>query len=460
MKYEELRETYPKFFYHGFDVEEKEENISIVYDFEIEGLSSFNPTWTIPLPENAKGITETKLFKDCAFNLGMIELISYWKISCPPETIVECGTLDETQKTWWKKLYFHGLGEFFYTNGIETSLDDFMNLRSVGKEQEGTEYPFLHQNKGCLVPVGGGKDSFVSLHVLEGMKEECRAFVINAVPSAIHASIAAGYEGENLINPKRTLDKRMLELNKQGYLNGHTPFSAMAAFASYLCAVVTGRKYICLSNEASANESTVKDSDVNHQYSKTFDFEKDFYDYSHTYLNPDILYFSLLRPLSELQIAAVFSTLKKYHPVFRSCNVGQKEEKWCGHCAKCLFVCIMLSAYLSDEELIAIFGRDMLNDPEMMELFEQLTGILDNKPFECVGTRDEVNTAVCMSIRNHEKNGKELPLLYQNYKDSAEYYSFYRDKSVDLNAWNSENLLPEEFETLLRRKMGELHVNE
>ena len=117
-----------------------------------------------------------------------------------------------------------------------------------------------------------------------------------------------------------------------------------------------------------------------------------------TYLTPEIHYFSLLRPLSELQIAGFFSTLTDYLPVFRSCNVGQKEERWCGHCAKCLFVCVMLSAYLPDETLRSIFGADMLNDETMKPLFLQLTGLEDDKPFECVGTREEVNTAAAMSI--------------------------------------------------------------
>ena len=200
--------------------------------------------------------------------------------------------------------------------------------------------------------------------------------------SAVHSAEAAGYTGEYLINPIRTLDSRMLELNKQGYLNGHTPFSAMAAFASVITSIVYEKEYICLSNEASANESTIKGSKVNHQYSKTFEFEEDFKFYMDHYITDKIHYFSLLRPLSELQITYIFSSLKAYHSVFRSCNVGSKDEKWCGKCAKCLFVAIMLSAFISDEEIEHIFGKDILNDPELESLFEQLTGISVNKPLQ------------------------------------------------------------------------------
>ena len=67
----------------------------------------------------------------------------------------------------------------------------------------------------------------------------------------------------------------MLQLNSEGYINGHTPFSAIVAFSSVLTAALNGQKYITLSNENSANESTVKDSKVNHQYSKSYEFELD-----------------------------------------------------------------------------------------------------------------------------------------------------------------------------------------
>lgn len=454
MEYNELRKTYTDFYYHDFHIDEDDAQVKITYTFEIKGLSEFNPTFTLKKTSSCRSVSNLKVFKEAAFSLGLVELISYWKITCAPNVIVECGLLEDTQKKWWKKLYFNGLGEFFYINHIETDIDSFMNLETTGKAFTGEED---HGNyHGNLIPVGGGKDSFVSLYLLDSMKKENHAFVINKVMSAIHSSIAAGYEDEYLINPTRTLDSRMLELNKQGYLNGHTPFSAMAAFASVLTSIVYEKEYICLSNEASANESTIKDSKVNHQYSKTFEFEEDFKFYMDHYITNSIHYFSLLRPLSELQITCIFSTLKQYHSVFRSCNVGQKEEKWCGKCAKCLFVAIMLSAFLSDDEIVNIFGRDILNDEELYDLFKQLTGISINKPFECVGTREEVNIAVSMCIANHEKEHKPCPYLYEKYKESS-FYEYYKDRKLDMNMWNDENLVIPEYQKIMHEKIEGLN---
>lgn len=452
MKYLDFRERYPRFYYHDYTITESPADVQISFDFEIEGLSHFNPAFVVDKPDPSFSVSSLQSFRNAAFHLGLIELISYWKLTCAPEVIIECGKLEEAQIRWWKKLYYNGLGEFFFRNGIEADPKTFMHITTTGEVPEGAADSRTFS--GCLIPVGGGKDSFVTLDLLKGSQEDNLAFVINPIAAAVRAAHAAGYKGRRCVVAERTLDCRMLEFNKQGYLNGHTPFSALAAFASTLTALVYGKHYVVLSNEASANEPTVRGSTVNHQYSKTYSFEKDFQDYYQRWIGGDVFYFSLLRPLSELQIAGLFADLKPYHTIFRSCNAGQKTDSWCGHCAKCLFVAILLSAYLEDEELQNIFHADMLNDPGMAEFFAQLTGFLDNKPFECVGTREEVNTAVCMSIARHEKNDQPLPLLYAQYQKEA-YYPVYRYRTVSWKAWNKENSLPESFTVLLKKRLQE-----
>lgn len=68
------------------------------------------------------------------FSLGMVELISYWKCACPPRVVVECGGLDEADNAFWKRLYFNGLGEFFFRNGIEADYDTFLTLEAPAAE--------------------------------------------------------------------------------------------------------------------------------------------------------------------------------------------------------------------------------------------------------------------------------------------------------------------------------------
>jgi hypothetical protein len=56
--------------------------------------------------------------------------------------------------------------------------------------------------------------------------------------------------------------------------------------------------------------------------------------------------------------------------------------------------------------MVHIFGEDLLNKPSLQQYFDELTGIAENKPFECVGTVDEVNQALGMVAEKYR--GKYL----------------------------------------------------
>ena len=137
-RYQKFRKEFPRFYYHGYKTEETEFTYKITYDFEIEGLSSFAPTWTFPKTVNDGKIWKKDgLFRKMIFSLGMVELVSYWKITCSPEVIVEAGVLNDRQILWWKDLYFNGLGEFFYVNDIsEANAQDFMEIHCRPSERK------------------------------------------------------------------------------------------------------------------------------------------------------------------------------------------------------------------------------------------------------------------------------------------------------------------------------------
>ena len=182
------------------------------------------------------------------------------------------------------------------------------------------------------------------------------------------------------------------------------------------------------------------------------EFEEDLRYYVNHFISPDIEYFSFLRPLNELQIALLFSGFPKYLDVFKSCNVGSRTDTWCGSCAKCLFTYIILSPFLPQEKLESVFGKNLLKDPDLWPLLRQLSGMTSSKPFDCIGTVDEVNAALQMTISRLPETG--LPELLKLYKDS-EMYSQYRNFNADtlLQTFNENNFLPKEFETLLRSKI-------
>ena len=158
----------------------------------------------------------------------------------------------------------------------------------------------------------------------------------------------------------------------------------------------------------------------------------------------------MLRPLNELQIAMLFSKYEKYHKIFRSCNVGSKviPWEWCGACPKCLFVYIILSPFLYKEKLVQIFNKDLFENKDLLKTFIELCGYGKTKPFECVGTYEEVNYAICKTINNLEKTNQELPYLLNYYKQNYKLVEINNDIT---KRYNKENNLTEEFNQVLRR---------
>ena len=386
LQYNEYREKYKEFYYNSYSIAEDNESIYLNYEFEIPNLCKFKPKLKILKKDISFKSIDTKYAQNMAFHIGLIELISYWKATCSPQIIIKCGYLNGEQILWWKKLYFYGLGELFFTNNIKTNMQDFMNIECKGKKNE-LEYEKIEEfSEGYIVPIGGGKDSVVTLEVLNVNKEKDYCLIINPKPVTLECAKIAGFENNNIIEIHRTIDSNLINLNEKGFINGHTPFSAMLAFVSYFVAYLLGKKYIALSNENSANEANVAGEKINHQYSKSFEFECDFEDYSDKYLKAPIKYFSFLRPLNELQIAKIFARQEKYHSVFKSCNIGSKTLpwKWCCNCAKCLFAYIILSPYLYKEKLVNIFGEDMFEKENLLTTFLALTGNGETKPFDCV----------------------------------------------------------------------------
>lgn len=443
MSFEELRDKYPDFIYEKYEIEENEDEYKFTFYFSVPNLTEYKPY--IIMPKSDK-VIDRDLLEYLVFHIGLVELVSYFKCTCSPNVIIKAGYINEEQISWFKKLYYYGLGEFMYLNHIDCSLDDLMYITCVSDNKYSKEISYT--GVGNMIAVGGGKDSTVSLRLLKGLDNTC--FMINPKDPGIESVKVSGYDSYYAI--KRVLDPNMLELNKKGFLNGHTPFSSLVAFVSYLCAYINGRKYIVLSNEGSANEPTVIGTKINHQYSKTYEFENDFNLYTKKYFNIDIKYFSLLRCLSEFQIGMLFSQYKEYHSVFKSCNVGSKSVPWvwCSNCPKCLFVYIILSPFIPREDMIKIFGSDMYENEELLDTFIELCGYSETKPFECVGTYSEVRYAVSLLVKRKIK----LPYLLEYYK---EHFPLELDRDLR-REFNDEHNIPEEFLSIVKDELK--RVNE
>lgn len=207
------------------------------------------------------------------------------------------------------------------------------------------------------------------------------------------------------------MDPRMIELSlaKKVY-TGHVPATAIYALVSLMSAALFGYSSVVLSNERSSSYGNVQylGKEINHQWSKSAEFETMLQEYVKNHVTQDIEIFSLLRPLYEIEITRRFTEHPEYFPYFSSCNRNfsltnpPKKGLWCGECPKCAFMFAVLAAQLPRDVVVEIFGKNMFADEKLLELYRELLGLAEFKPFECVGTPEEVKVAVHLVAERHE----------------------------------------------------------
>ncbi|MCP6718011.1 MAG: hypothetical protein KJI70_00485 [Patescibacteria group bacterium] len=455
MKPEVLRKKYPKFIYIDYSYKISKKNLEIFFNFKIEPDIFFKPKIII------ENIDQSRIEKigegilnNLIFNLGLVELISYWKATCSKVIEIKCGELDSFQIKWLKNLIKNGMGQFFYENKMNWQIADSLKIISSNKKDFNVFNKKLSNN--ILLPIGGGKDSIVSLEILKKSKHLLTCFSLNPNNNVKKIFEIGGCKKTIIV--KRRIDSKLLELNRKKYLNGHTPFSAYLAFLTALIGVIYDYKYIAFSNERSSNEGNVEHLGkiINHQYSKTFNFEEKFRKYSKKYLAKDIEYFSFLRPFYEIQIGKLFSKyFNKYGNVFLSCNEAHKTysgkrepiKKWCGKCSKCLFVFLILYPFIETKKLIQAFGKNLFEKKELLGLMKELIGERKFKPFECVGTTKESLIALYLSLKKVNKNNKKLPYLLKHFEDEvlSEHSDLGKEAKHMLEAWNKNHNLQNKF---------------
>lgn len=449
-----LQKTYPEFIYESCVYAHKKESLFLTFTYSC-GEHRLQTNWEIPgVSEQCWQECDQQKLKHSAFELGLVESLSYWKAFCSPKITVNAGVLSDTAIPFWQKLIYNGMGEYFYVNKIHPFSPEIQSLKLEPIAQTIQETK-KETASAILVPVGGGKDSIVTLELLASGHFQLFAYTISSL-KAQNETIRVFSNRHKLkghIQVVRRLDPKLKKLNELGYFNGHTPFSAVVAFSSILIAQLFDIPQIALSNEASASEETLSFDGitVNHQYSKSLEFENDFRSYITQHYPGSANYFSFLRPFYEIQIAQLFSAMTPYHHVFLSCNVGSKTGTWCGNCPKCLFVYLLLGAFLDPETLQSIFGSEVLDNESLSYTFEQLTGIIPAKAFECVGTRRETRLSACILAARYKEQGLELPKILSRYVPNLclDKESLREESQALLGSYDHTNNVPKELERIV-----------
>jgi hypothetical protein len=332
--------------------------------------------------------------------LHLIAGVSYYKAGVQARIMVDAGPLDRATAELLDAVYLHGLAEFAYQN--ELDLRGRIRFPSIDRgddEQSGNMAATLKLPRRSLVPIGGGKDSLVSVEMLKTVREPMTAAWVGS--SELIAACAAR-TGLPTLNIRRQLAPELFEYNRLGAWNGHIPVTAINSAILVCAAILYGYDAIIFSNEQSASIATLEydGQQVNHQWSKSLEFEQRLRVYTKSHIAADLDYFSLLRPWSELAVTREFSRVTLYDDVFSSCNRNfrirgeRPADRWCGQCPKCHFVFLALAPFVTKPRLLAIFGRNLLDDTSLAPGFDALLEYREHKPFECVGEGRESRAAM------------------------------------------------------------------
>ncbi len=424
-----------QFIFTSYDFNPDQKTLQLHYRFDDE--PEFTETYSFDFPY----INYNKAAVDKACQaLHIMAGVSYFKTYLAEEIILKNTRLSSDEASFFEETYQKGLGEFFYVNKLSPKTPMQFPVDNPHSER------IRFKNDGLLIGIGGGKDSLLSVELLKSL------------PRVATWSVGHRQQLEPLIQRigiphfwvERTIDPQLIKLNSQpDTLNGHVPISAILSCVGVIVALLTGYQDIVVSNENSSNEPTLiyKNTEINHQYSKSLEYEQAFQGYVSQSFGESVRYYSFLRPLSEVYIAELFARtgFDKYKDVFCSCNRAFRQDEhtlfWCGKCAKCAFTFMAFTPFVAKNNLESLWHKNLLEDPTLIPTYRKLLGIDADKPLDCVGEVKESRQAMQLAF-------KEYPNLQKTYH--FEIPSEYHYKNL------APHNMPEDIATVLFTALDEL----
>lgn len=405
-------------------------------EYLVDG-TTYKHAFIAPAPLDAKDAITRKLVQWLAVIHSMY-LFSFGYITDISTTFY----LDDDERKFFETLFDNGLAEFRYVNSIPITTKTTVHGKSDSAAKPTLTHP-PKQLHGRLLLNGGGKDGIVSGQLLESSGLDFKLFQVGKGKAQAMTKHLLGVDS---IVFTRKMDERW----RTGKLSGHRATSAAVAIAATLSAYTLGYKDVVTSNESSANDANIAIDGVliNHQYSKSFQFEVDFSDLLSAHSIP-VRYFSILRPLHELQIARMLASTPTNAGQFVSCNHGFRKGYWCMRCAKCAFIALILTA-VSPDFASATLGTGALNKPELLPHISALVSDTNAKPFECVGTLEECRLAAMMILGGNYPLSSELRALFNSQTaniDSSDIDRLFASFDV-------MNRIPRDYNAAMERMQG------
>ena len=382
--------------------------------------------------------------------LAIVEAFSYWKALCSPVIEVALPAPDAAELDWWQAFWPGAMGEFFYRNQIDYTAPGFLVIQGPAGRTAASAGVGVPGGPGTggdapagppLVLFSGGKDSLALARIVSANAGAAPVDFFLYNPGERLRGLAGSLaSGGRLVEVRRTILPELLRLNAADHPNGHTPFSAYLAFAAMLTGYLRGSGPVMAGNSRSDDEPNVRSylgRPVNHQWTKSYEFETALRSYRDRWLPGAPGYSSPLRPLYEVQVIA--SLAGDVDAYLRTASCDQvRGGGWCRSCAKCAWVFLATAALFGHDLAIRKTGGDMFADPALSGVYQEMAGLTGVKPFECTGSEDEVRAAI--QAVGHGQPPEAYPALAACLRDPA--VAGARPLAALLAGWGHDELVP------------------
>ncbi len=404
---EHRRRRHRSFAFHGAGVDRCGTTVQL--DYRLDGgpgeAIAFREELGFPEPF---ATTDSPQFQRALRGLHIVAGASYYKTECPGSFDLGPHRLTARQAAFFDSVYHDGLAEFVFRNSDRVSSGDLARFVPVSEDADAVDAAAPDAERAALsrrvlLPFGGGKDSILTAQMLREEGHDVTLFRVG--PHPLIRRIASDLDFP-LVEVERRLSSVLFELNAAGALNGHVPVTAFIAFVALLYSAAHGYDALCMSNEKDADEPNAYRGDraVNHQWSKTAAFETAFRAHARDDVGAAVEILNPLRALGSVEIcAALASRYRDSIALVTSCNtnwrIGEPRvreltaSRWCGRCPKCASAFVSFAPFLDPPEMEELFGRSLVDDPDLVDTYRALLGLTPTKPFECVASRRETAAA-------------------------------------------------------------------
>jgi hypothetical protein len=259
-----------------------------------------------------------------------------------------------------------------------------------------------------LVLCGGGKDSLVTMRLLERAGIDYEVFVYS------HSTYGSGQAQHRLIDgllahcrPRTVHRAWVLDDAVDAPVAAAAPelgikrIVAAETVSSYFTAVPVALQHrnveVALGITRSTDEHNLvwdrTGEAINYLWGMSGAAESLLHDYIRHQLVSNLTMFHVLRPIYDVN---VFSLLRRDLDAVPSTHSCAQQKPWCCRCAKCLYVWMNYAAWLPTETVAATFDVNLFELPENRSILRKMLGLESYKPTDCVGTVSEARLAFAM----------------------------------------------------------------